>query len=46
MTEFRTKMLGVKLTEREFEALNEVCNALQVSKSIYIRQLIRKELFE
>ena len=46
MKEFRTKMLGVKLTEREYQALNEVCQALQIPKSVFIRNLIHKELFE
>lgn len=46
MNDFRKKMLGVKLTEREFEALNEVCQAMQISKSVFIRNLIHKELFE
>ena len=44
--EHRTKKLSVKLTPREFEALNQVCGAMQVTKSVFIRNLIRKELFE
>ena len=44
--ELRTKKLSVKLTEKEFDALNEVCKAMQISKSVFIRGLIHKELFE
>jgi len=46
MKEYRNKTIGVKLTSKELEVLNEVCTALQISKSIFIRQLIHKELFE
>jgi len=46
MNEKRTKTIGVKLTENEFQILNEVCDALQISKSAFIRQLIHKELCE
>ena len=44
--EFRTKKLSVKVTPQEFEAINEYCQALQISKSVFIRNLIHKELFE
>lgn len=46
MNEKRTKTIGVKLTEKEFQILNEVCTALQINKSVFIRQLIHKELCE
>lgn len=46
MSELKTKTIGIKLTEKEFEILNEVCKALQVNKSTFIRNLIHKELFE
>lgn len=46
MTENRTKILGVKLTPKEFEALNEICLTLQTTKSKFIRTLIYKELFK
>ena len=46
MAENRTKLLGVKLTPKEYEALNEICNALQTTKSKFIRKLIHQELFQ
>ena len=46
MTEYRTKTIGVKLTETEFEVLNEICDTLQITKSKFIRNLIHQELFQ
>ena len=46
MTEYRTKTIGIKLTEKEFEMLNEICNTLQTTKSNFIRNLIHQELFQ
>ena len=45
MKENRTKTIGIKVTNKEFEALTEICNALQTNKSVFIRNLIHKELF-
>lgn len=42
--EHRTKKLSVKLTPREFEALNQICDAMQMNKSVFIRKLIREYL--
>ena len=44
--ENRTKMIGVKLTPKEFEALNEICQTLQTTKSNFVRTLIHQELFQ
>ena len=44
--DFRTKMIGVRLSEKEFEMLNQVCQAMQITKSVFIRNLIYRELFE
>jgi len=46
MTEKRTKTIGVKLTPKEFDILNEFCNTLQINKSVFIRNLIHQELFK
>ena len=44
--DMRNKMIGIKLTESEFEALNEICKAMQVTKSVFIRKLISDYLWE
>lgn len=44
--DFRTKIVGIKLTEKEFEMLNEICDTLQTTKSKFIRNLIHQELFQ
>ena len=40
----RSKMLGVKLTVKEFDLLNQYCSLMQIEKSEFIRTLIHKEL--
>ena len=46
MGELRNKHLSVKLTEKEFQAVTEICRTLQISKSVFIRSLIHREFFE
>ena len=44
--DIRNKMIGVKLTESEFDALNEICKARQITKSVFIRELISDYLWK
>ena len=40
MKDLRTEVLGVRLSKKEFEMLNQVCKTLQIRKSDFIRNLI------
>ena len=42
----RNKMIGVKLTPSEFDALTTICDAQKVSKSVFIRKLINNYIAE
>ena len=44
--DFRTKIVGVKVTPSEFEVLNEICNTQNISKSAFIRKLISNYIAE
>ena len=46
MNERRLETISFKVTKKELEILNQVCDSLQVSKSDFIRNLIHKELCE
>ena len=44
--ENKSKMVGVKLTPQEIDVLNNICDTLNISKSVFIRRLINNYLVE
>lgn len=46
MEDKRIDTISFKVTKKEFEVINQICESLQISKSDFIRNLIHKELFE
>ena len=42
----KTKMIGIKVTPSEFEILNTICDAEKVTKSSFIRKLIKNYIAE
>ena len=46
MEDKRIDTISFKVTKKEFEVINQICESLQISKSDFIRKLISDYLWE
>lgn len=46
MTDFKTQMISLRVTPMEYQALTQMCETMNVTKSVFIRKLIQRELFD
>ena len=44
LDENRTELIGVRLTKSEVEAIETICETQQISKSVFLRMLVKDYL--